>query len=419
MNSRAAYVVIGLGVNLLMLVRGVVLMFALDYAGLGLVALVQASMMVIGLMHFGLLNGGYRLLCGANGAAQQRIVNFAYTGFALIAGLVGLGTVGMVLVSGTDYSVIAGMTALAGVATLLRSWMTNEMVAAGRLGALNLVNAVSIAASMAVLLFLLPEWSRSAKDDGSGIAVLSVVSQPIVFVTLALISGAVLRPTRLRVSKRLARVVFGAGFTLFLTGIAIQFITLAERAYVTQELGLEPLGRLYLAFLFLTLFQMAPNLVQQVFLPVIVDHWKARDGAALSGELRNLLTISAVYCAAAAFALWIVAEPLLALILPQYVPDLRWVFLLAPGLIAFALSAPFALTFNVVINYRWYIIAYGAGVVVSLAAFAFALLSHNALTLDQVIILRSGVYALMAGLLVAGWWQLARQHREFRLFPNA
>ena len=414
MNSRLAFVAIGLAVNLLVLARGVVLMLALDYADLGLVALVQSAIVFSGLLHFGLLNGGYRLLCHAGPRYKQRIIDLAYTGFALIgAGVMLAAIVVAVTLDDATYRLVAGLTAAGGLATLLRSWMTNEMVAAARLKAANLINAASILASLAVLVLLIP---GASSFDPTLVAVVAIVIQPVLFAALALISGAVLRPGGLRFSKRLGGVIFRAGFILFLTGIAVQFITLAERAYVTQELGLEPLGRLYLAFLFLTLFQMAPNLVQQVFLPVIVDLWKARDGAALSSELRNLLTITIAYCAAAALALWVLAEPLLALILPQYVPDLRWVYLLAPGLIAFAVSAPFALTFNVVINYRWYIIAYGAGVAVSLAVFALALMTDHALSLDQVIALRSGVYALMAALIVVGWWQLARRHTEFRLW---
>ena len=163
---------------------------------------------------------------------------------------------------------------------------------------------------------------------------------------------------------------------------------------------------------------MAPSLVQQVFLPHIVKHWKAKDGAALSGELRRLLGITMAYCAAAALALWLLAEPLLAFVLPEYVADLRWVYGLAPGLIAFSLSAPFALCFNVVIDYRWYVIAYGAGVVVTVLAFAGAMALGTALNLDQVIGLRSAVYALMAVLLVSGWGRLAARIPEFRLFSR-
>ncbi|MDY7096634.1 MAG: hypothetical protein SXU28_00705 [Pseudomonadota bacterium] len=414
MNSRPAFVAIGLAVNLLVLARGVILMLALDYAGLGLVALVQGVILFSGLMHFGLLNGGYRLLCSAGERTKQRIIDLAYTGFGLIAAMIALGTAAFMIMSGSLYGDIAALAAIGGIATLLRSWMMNEMVAAGRFGSANLINGISMAASLGVLAMLLPGWSDTAKADGAGVAVLSIVIQPMLFAALALLSGAVMRPKAIRFSKRLAKVVFGAGFILFLTGIAIQAMSLLERAYVSAELGLEPLGRLYLAFLFLTLFQMVPNLVQQVFLPAIVAHWKARNAQGVAREMRQFFGLTLAYCAAAALALWLLAEPFLALFLPAYAGDLHWVYLLTPGLIAFAVSAPFALSFNVVIQYRWYLIAYGIGVAASVLILGTAWVLGTPLSLDAVVVVRSAIYAGMAGLLVLGWWQLSRAHSEFR-----
>lgn len=416
MNSRGVFVAIGLAVNLLVLARGVILLLVLGYADLGLVALVQAAVTFTGLMHFGLLNGGYRLLCHAGERTRQRIVDLAYTAFALIGALVAIAAI---LVAATlddpTQRLVAALAAIGGMATLLRSWMINEMVAGQKLRPANLINAASTFASLAALAPLIPGTSDF---NPALVAVCAIILQPVLFVVLALATRSVLWPRAFRNSRRLGRIVFRAGFVLFLTGIALQLMSLLERSYVSAELGLEPLGRLYLAFLFLTLFQMVPNLVQQVFLPVIVQRWKAKDREGVQREMRFFLGITIAYCGAASLGLYMLAKPILSLILPQYVPDLHWVYLLTPGLIAFALSAPFALSFNVVIDYRWYVIAYGAGVAVTLAVFAAAFASRSALSLDEVIMLRSGVFALMAALLIAGWWRLAARAPEFQLFTK-
>ncbi|MBD58895.1 MAG: hypothetical protein CL808_02065 [Citromicrobium sp.] len=413
MNSRAAFVAVGLGVSVLTLLRGVVLMTVLAYDDLGLVALVQSVILFSGLMHFGLLNGGYRLLCHAGPGYKQRIIDLAYTGFGTIGAVMALAAVILSFWLDTDlYRVIAGLAAIAGFCTLVRSWMTNEMVAAGRLGAVNMINASSMLASLAVLVLL---YSGVSSIDPALVAVMAMAVQPVLFVTLSWATGAALKPRRFKMSRRLAGIIFSAGFTLFLTGIAIQLMNLMERSYVLSELGLEPLGRLYLAFLFVTLFQLAPNLIQQVFLPNIVKHRKARDAAGVSRELRHLLAITVGYSLAAIIALWLLAEPLLGLVLPQYVADLHWVYLIMPGLIAFTLSSPFALTFNVVIDYTWYVVAYGAGVLLTIGAFGVALLADTPFSLDGVMILRSAIYTAMAVLLVIGWWRLSRRYPEFRL----
>jgi O-antigen/teichoic acid export membrane protein len=145
---------------------------------------------------------------------------------------------------------------------------------------------------------------------------------------------------------------------------------------------------------------------------------KAGDSVRVKSELRNLMTITLVYCAGAALALALLAEPLLGWILPRYVADLHWVYLLTPGLIASTLSTPFALIFNVVIDYRWYVIAYGAGVAATLLAFGGALVLGRTFSLDGVIVLRSAIYGLMAALVVIGWWRLSARHREFRFIAG-
>ena len=414
MNSRAAFVAIGLAVNLLILARGVALMLALGYADLGFVALVQAGITFVGMMHFGLLNGGYRLLCHAGPRTRQRIVDLAYTGFAAITlTLVVIALIAVALTGNTTLWQVAGLAIIGGVATLMRSWMMNEMVAGQRLRAANAINAASALVSLAALA---PVWAPQPFAAPAVIAAGAIALQPVVFAGLALLSGAVMRPRALRASPLIAKPVLRAGFALFIAGLALQLIPLMERAYLTHYLGLEALGRLYLAILFVTLFQMAPNLIQQVFLPPVVELWRKRDGAAIQRELRALLGVMMAYCAAAALGVWLVAEPLLAAVLPAYVADLRWVYILTPGLIVFALSTPFCLSFNVLIDYRWYLIAYIAGAVVSALVLASATLGSAPLGLDQITFLRSAVFALMGAVAVFGSWRITARTPQLRVF---
>ncbi len=419
MNARAAFVVVGLMVNALALGRGVVLMLALDYAELGFVALVQAAITFIGMLHFGLLNGGYRLLCHAGPRTRQRIIDLAYTSFATIAGALTLAALAVLVFE--DQSALRQISAFAlvgGVATLMRSWIMNELVARGSLGSANILNAVSMIASLAALapLALEPLAWDPLPLSRAVIAMAAIIAQPILFVSLALISGAAQRPRRLRASRRLARIVLGSGFIMFASGLGVQCIAVMERAYVSRALGLEALGHLYLAILFVTVFQIAPTLIQQVFLPVVVKLWRMGDAGAIQRELRLMLGVMIAYCAVAALALWSVAQPLVTLALPGHACDLRWVYWVAPGLMTYALAAPFSLLFNVVIDYRWYGVAAAMGVSVTALALGTASLAGAPLDLDQVTWLRSAVFALMGAVLVAGSWRLARRFPEFRLF---
>lgn len=411
LNSRAAFVVVGLAVNLLTLVRGVALMLWLDYAALGLVALVQSVIMFGGMLHFGLLNGGYRLLCHARGAYRQRIVDLAYSAFAMLFAGFALCGVIAILVGGTgEYRVAAALTVVGAGATLVRAWIGNELVATGSLRAGNVLNAVSIAISLSVLVFI--------DFDPPLVAIASIVLQPVAFVLAAFVSGAAIRPRSFRIPAKLARLILRAGFLVFLTGIALQLNTQMERWYVGSALGIESLGHLYLAFLFLTLFQMVPTLLDQVFLPKIVLAHKTGASGQVRREMRLLLLVYAGYCTAAIAGIWIAAAPLLSFVLPRYVPDLHWVKLLVPGLVVFAMSNPFALVFNVLIDYRWYVRAYGLGVLATGSVFGLSLASGNILDLDQVVLVRSAVFAAMGLILIYGSHRIATRHRGFRPFEG-
>lgn len=412
LNSRAAFVVIGLAVNLLTLVRGVALMAWLDYSALGLIALVQSVIAFGGMLHFGLLNGGYRLLCHAKGNYRQRIVDTVYSAFAvLFAGLIIGGIAAGALVDTVEYRVAAALTVTGAIATLVRAWIGNEMVATGQLGAVNALNAVSITVSLAALAFI--------GFDPAVVGILSIVLQPVAFVLAAFLTRSAMRPRRLSISKRLVALILRAGFLVFLTGIALQLNTQMERWYIGGHLGIASLGRLYLAFLFLTLFQMVPTLLDQVFLPNLVKAHNGADTQLVRREMRLLLLLYGAYSAIAVVGVLTLAEPVLALVLPRYVVDVHWVRLLLPGVILFALSNPFALVFNVLIDYRWYLWAYGAGTLATAIAFGFSIASDRLLNLDQAVVLRSAIFGLMGLVLIFGSHSLTRKHRAFRPFGRA
>jgi len=407
MNSRSAFVAIGLGVNLLVLVRGILFMLVLDNADLGLVALVQGVILFAGMLHFGLLNGGYRLLCHVKGRARQRIVDLVYTCFLGLGAGMAIASLGAAAwANDADYRAIALLAGLGGIATLLRTWMMNEMVAGGQLGPANLVNGASIVLSLS-LLVLLPLAPAL-------VAVGSTVAQPILFALLAPLTGAVLLPRSLGIPRKLAKVVAKAGFPLFVTGLAVQLNTFADRVYVSAEIGLGALGRLYLALLFVNLFQMVPNLVQQVHLPTIVRGFTERETALVRRETRTLFAWLAAYCAAVGIALVTLADPLTAIFLPGREEDLVFVYLLYPGLIAFTLSTPFAVIFNVTIRYRWMVAAYGLGSVATLTVLGGAWLWDQPLRLAGVAGLRSAIYALTGVVLLIGWARLSERFPEFR-----
>ena len=408
-NERQMFVVINVAVNVLLLGRSYVTMQVLDYRSLGLAALLQSIVLLVSTLQFGFLNGGYRLICSADAAEAERINNLIYSMFGIIgiAALIGTAIV-LGLVDGQGTLLVGLLGVVGGVFTLVRTWMTNRLVAIARLRALNSVNFWSAVASFGALAFV-PMSALAA-------CLIAIVVQPVAFVVAVALLERDQLPHRLYWSTSLALTVLNAGFVVFLTGIFLQINLQIERWYVTGALGLAALGHLYLAFLFITLFQLVPTSFDQLFMPQIIQSHASEAGP--RQPIRRYLLVIIGYCALAVAAVVLLARPVTAWLLPRYVQDLPYLYVVVPGLVLFTLSAPFALMFNVVIRYRYYFIAYGAGSLVTGGVLFGALFFGSPISLVGVMWLRSGVYALMAVLLMIGYFRLLRHYPEFDLMQR-
>lgn len=408
-GERSAFVAVSLTVNLIFCLRSYITMQALDYRELGLAALLQSIVLLVGMVQFGFLNGGYRLMCSADEEGSAKINNLVFTFIGLLTITIAVVLLGALPFLGRDGSaLVTGLGAFGGVMTLVRTWMMNHMIARGNLARLNQVNLSSAIASL-LPLGLIPFDPLSA-------CLLSVVAQPVAFVVAAAVGDRRLLPNAIERSESLVRAVLAAGFTMFLIGMFLQVNLQIERWYVTAFLGLDALGHLYLALLFATLFQMIPTSLDQVFLPAAVRAHVADDLPTMRRGLGQFFVVQLIYCGLAILAVGVLARPLTALILPQYVADLKYLYLMVPGLILFTISGPFSIVFNVLIRYRTYFVAYGAGTILTAVVLLIGSLTHGSLSLVEVMILRSIVYALMGAILIAGFYVITKDCRGLRFW---
>lgn len=406
-DDRTQYVVISLAVSLFVLLRSYISMLVLDYRGLGLVALVQSIVLLLGILQFGFLNGGYRLLCSADEAEARRINALVYGVMAAIGALAILAGLAYALVASEAEALwVAGLGIVGGVATLVRTWMSNQMIAAARLAELNRVNLWSGLASLLVLAAIplapLP------------VCLAAIVVQPLGFVALILWRDPETRPGGIAFDASLARRVLAAGFLIFLSTMLLQANVQIERWYVVAALGVDALGHLFLAILFTTLFQLVPTSLDAIYLPRLVRlHERGAPGETGRGIAEYLLLLSG-YSLAALIAVALLARPVTALLLPTYVDDLRYVALIAPGLALITVASGFSVTFSVLVRYRWLVIAYGGGTIALATIFAAAAARGSPLSLEGVTIARSAVFALTALLLLVGYLTVAGARPEFR-----
>lgn len=409
-RERPMFVIVNVAVNLVFLARSYLTMQVLDYRQLGLAALLQSIILLIGLLQFGFINGGYRILCSASPVEAKPVNNLIYTllGVIAIASILAA-LISLPFISGRDAQMVAVLGAAGGVITLTRTWMMNTMIARGALVLLNRVNLASGLASLAPLA-LIPVNPLLA-------CLLAIVAQPLIFAVAAAVADRSLLPGRIEMSWLLAKNVLRVGFLIFVTGIFLQVNIQIERWYITGFLGLEALGHFYVAILFITLFQMVPNSLDQIFLPPIVRAHVSGDGESVSRGMRQFFQVSTAYCVIAALAIAVLAQPITALVLPKYLPDLQYVYLLAPGIVLFTLASPLAIPFSVLIRYGYYFTSYGVGFVVTALAFLYAASAGGVMNLADVSVVRSAVYWLMAAILVFGFVRLTRDRPHFRFDP--
>jgi O-antigen/teichoic acid export membrane protein len=411
-DARAQYVVINLGVNLLFLLRSYVFMLVLDYRDLGLVALLQSVVLLLGILQFGVLNGGYRLLLSADEAERRAIVDFVYS-FIVVLAVGGLVAACLALpyVDRPQDGVMAILGVVGGGATLVRTWQTNQMIAAGKLGLLNAVNLGSSLFSLALLGFI-PQWPLLA-------CMAAVVAQPLLFAIAGWLTKGADRPHGFNLNGGLACRILATGFVIFLAGMLLQVNVQLERWYVTAELGIAALGHLFVAIMFVTLLQLVPTALDAIFLPSAVRARQALNDEALARTVRNYLLLLLGYAAISAVAVAFLARPVLTILAPRYVPDLVYLYLITPGALMLAASSAFALTFSVLIRYRWLLVAYGCGTLALALVFGMTLAFGGRLSLAQVTVARSGALGLTALLVVAGWWLQSRGEPGLRMRGRA
>ena len=225
-DQRFAFVAVNILVNLLLLARSYVTMQVLDYRELGMAAMLQSILLLCGALQFGFLNGGYRLLCSAEGAEARRINNLVYTVIgALCIAFLAVALVASSVLDADDLVIVGWLGAIGGGATLLRTWMMNQMVAKVTLARLNWINLVAGAASVACLLAL--------PLDPLAACLAAVVAQPIAFAVLGAIADRSLLPTGFEFGRSLVRAALKAGFALFVLNLLLQGNLQLERWYVT------------------------------------------------------------------------------------------------------------------------------------------------------------------------------------------
>ncbi len=406
-NDRTVFVVVNVAVNLLFLLRSYVTMRTLTYSDLGLVALLQTIILLVSALQLGVVNGGYRLVCSEDAEGVRTVNDFVYTFVcALAVVMFAAGAVAALWSGDRDYEVVTFLAIFAGLLTILKNWTTNFLIAKVMLPAVNRVNFLSAVVSIVPLIYV--------RSSPLLICLGSIILQPLAFVACVLVFLPELRPTALRWSLPVFKRIMAAGFIVFLTSVFLVANTQIERWSILSYLGTDGLGRFYLALVFLNLYTLVPTSLDAIYLPKLVQSYGKHDYARMRHDMRRFLGVLMAYSVAAVLCVWLLAPPFLDALLPKYLNDLEYVYLVLPGVVLFGLTGPFAMVFNVLMRYRFYFYAYGLGTLATAALLAGYIYSTDTITLRAVSIIKTVVYLAMGAVIIAGYLASSREQPGLR-----
>ena len=329
LGFRLGYVAANVFISGLSFFRNVLFMRMMGQGDLGQIALMQTISMSVGLLQFGMINGGYRIYASGDSRMNRLVNNNVFTSLALLAaflliGLLTAGQTGLPADSPIQFeTVVFGIAT--GIATLSSTWTNNTLVAEGRLGLSNLINLGAAIGSLLVAVF--------AEKMGLQLALLAVLVQPLVVTVLALIFNPVIRP-RPSLCNKILREILGLGFFPFCAGVLALVNMQIERWFIIFDMGAEPLGRYYIVMIYATFFSLAPAFISNLFFPTAIRAYEGNEQKIFLDIVRRHLYALLLYIT----GLVVLTGLLLGWALNTFLVNFRgqeWlVFLSLPGLVA-------------------------------------------------------------------------------------
>lgn len=384
------YLIVNIGLSAFSFLRSFVFMRFLDLRELGIISLVQTIFMFIGLLQMGLLNGGYRIVSLGKKEEMEKTNNTIYTYLAI---LLPIGLIFCFFASYFNWIKDFTLTLLIisvvfGIFTLLNNWYQNMLIGEQKLKEVNISNIVSysLAALMLPLAFWMGFWG----------AMVVIMIQPLVFVGIGAVRNKELRPTKFFFDIKYIKYILGFGFIPFLSGIFSVVYLQVERWSIDGVLGVEALGAFYLVFLYVSLYQLVPNSLNAIFFPKGVKSYAEKRYDDFKRIVKYYFMTLTGYGVLIAVITFLLLEPVVALVFPNHLPGVSYVYIILPGLIMVSLIEPVALILNSAVILRPMLIASSSNLLLNIVAI-LCLIGFGGFTLHSVAILRavSGLYMLI------------------------
>lgn len=331
-GPKYRYVAVTILVSLLAFARNLFFMKSLDLNSLGQITLMTTLIMLVGFVQVGMINGAYIQYAARDRELNRRIVELMTTGIlalipvAVIATLV-LQTAGLLDDVVWPITLVFGIAA--GITTLASSWMNNALIADGHLGRSNIVNVAAVLTSFLAAYLSL--------DYGLSAALSSLLLQPLIVASAAMLLDPYLRPKSLGVHRATMVLLFRLGLMPFISGLFVLLMHQVERWSIASILGSEALGEFYIVLMYTTFFGLIPSSLLNFYFPQAKRAFVARNPRLLMDFVGRHQRDLFAYILLAVLATVLLMPPAVAHFLPDFVDSTALVYYALPGLMLLTL----------------------------------------------------------------------------------
>ena len=309
-----------------------------DFKELGLISLIQTFSTSISLMQIGIVTGGFRLFSYKSESSLKNINNAVFIFFILLTCLLlFIGTLFGKSIAPEIGKVEVLFFIFIGVISLYANWVTCKLLGRKKIKDINIIQIIITIISLLMTI--------SAYWFGIFIIVLSMLVQPLLLIILAYWRSPELIPHLNFVSFKIYfKPILTLGFIPYLTTAMGLFNSQFSRWLITFTLGTIILGKTSLPTLLLTIVNIFPAAISNLYFPRIIENYE--NNAKNNTSLRLYTFILVSYFLFVIIGVILFAKLLISFLLPKHIESLDLVYAILPALFFYNLSSPAILLFN-------------------------------------------------------------------------
>lgn len=335
------FVFLNLVVVALGFIRSLYLGNVLGFSDLGHITLIQTGAMLIGLLHFGLLSGGFRVLAMKQDNDFDIINNTVITFFIILFCVLIVGiTIGYIINLYSQFIVVSSAI-LIGFFSLMVSWISAVQFSKSHYLHNNVFNLISYLVSF---LFILV-WSKI----NINLAIIAFLVQPFIFL---LLSANYIKNFNFSFRYDILSGILKIGFVTYLTTVLGLIYIQIERWTINAFLGVEALGNLYLMFIVVSLWGLIPSSINNLFFPSASRAYEDKKILIFKSVIKKNLLILGLYSLLMTISILFLLKPVTALVFKHHLPFTIYVYWALPGLVLKTISDGYYLLLTTTLKLR-------------------------------------------------------------------